>query len=1039
MSKTHEPVATSDIELAPVERELTAEEKFKITEHTLEQDALEAMMSTNVKTGLSTEEAAIRLERDGPNALTPPPRTPLWYKLLIHLVGGFSALLWVGSILCFIVFAIDASVENLILAIVLAVVVTLTGIFAFYQELKQEKVLNSFLKLAPSTCQCLRGGEWINLNAADCVKGDIVKIEGGRKIAADVVVIEAQGVKVNNSSLTGEAEPQKRSPGCSDAENAMRSRNVAFFGTDCESGIGMGVVVRIGDETAIGCIAQGTILQEKPATLMTQEIEHFIHIIAIIAVIIGVIFFFVYCIKNGFENFLDGLILMIGLIVANVPEGLLATITVAQTITALHMAEKNVLVKDVEMVETLGSINVIASDKTGTLTQNRMTVRHAIYDTKNVKPVAHGRENSTVDATRSETTEKPVYGAEVDGFQTGIHPANKATGRLVKTPGDFEKLAPAVQGLVLAAGLCNHATFIERDVPILKRSTNGDASESALLKFAHSHTDVDVLRTKTPELACVPFNSAHKWMATIHKNTSGKGYKLYVKGAPERVLEKCATWGSGSKITPAVAQEIKEANEEVADNGERVLAFAEATLDLPDNFKFDTDDINALNFKVDKLNFLGLLSLEDPPRPEVPGAVALCHEAGIRVIMVTGDHPLTARSIAGQVGILRDGINAPIYDLANANRMDETKNSCVVEGKFVDQFSMADWKYVLSREDVVFARTLPYQKQIIVGKIQELTNSVVAVTGDGVNDAPALKIANVGIAMGTGSEVAKDAADMILMDDNFASIVNGIEEGRLIFANLKKSIAYTLTSNIPEILPFLCQAALDMPLALEVIMILCIDLGTDMAPAIAFAYEKAESDIMKQPPRDREKDKLVTLSLISFSYLQIGAIQGFGAYTAFFESFKLDDFDADLIIGQEHDWSENEGKGLCYFKNNNGDCVQFDERKDILARAQTAFLATIVVCQIGCGIACKTRLNSIFSQGMKNMVQNYAILQEIVLIAMLVYIPGLQSGFGTLNFDFPLWFIGAPFAFFIVVYDEWRKYMIRTLGKDHWFTTYFYF
>lgn len=300
--------------------------------------------------------------------------------------------------------------------------------------------------------------------------------------------------------------------------------------------------------------------------------------------------------------------------------------------------------------------------------------------------------------------------------------------------------------------------------------------------------------------------------------------------------------------------------------------------------------------------------------------------------------------------------------------------------------------------------------------------------------------------MGSGSQVAQDAADMILMDDNFASIVKGIEEGRLIFANLKKSIAYTLTSNIPEITPFLCQIALKVPLALTTIMILCIDLGTDMLPAISFAYEVSEQDIMKQPPRDRHNDKLVTWTLISFSYLQIGMIQAFAAFTAFFFVFqRVGHFSASSMLEDrqgitwEDSDKDDDQNGNCNFKNDDGDCVYYDERMDILRQAQTTFLASIVIMQIGCGIACKTRINSIFNHGMVNMVLNFGIFQEIVLIALLVYAPFLHYAFGTANIDGEDWLIAVPFSIVVIFYDEGRKYIMRRVGKDHWFYRYFYF
>lgn len=448
----------------------------------------------------------------------------------------------------------------------------------------------------------------------------------------------------------------------------------------------------------------------------------------------------------------------IGIIVANVPEGLLATVTVALAITAQRMHSKNVLVKTVETVETLGSINAIASDKTGTLTQNRMTVRHAIFNSSRVTKLPDGRENSSVNVhsrlsednilmqsssniefnkrMASEEGAEPVKSGNVDpenkeGWAIGMHPVNRATGRVRRANDDLI-------GLIRAAGLCNHSVFEngENEKPILQRKTTSDPTEGALLKFAHSHTSVYELRRRYPEVACVPFSSVSKWMGTIHEERVG--HRLIIKGAPEKVLERCSFHGSGEPITPEILSDIEDANAEVAENGERVLAFAELLLpDIPHGFQFVTDESEGFNFPCTGLRFVGMASIEDPPRDEVPPAVTCCHEAGIKVIMVTGDHALTARSIAGQVGILQpsaDGELAPLYNMALPmnERCDKSKNSVVVTGPDVKRFNEEDWEYVLSRRDIVFARTQPDQKQQIVTRLQA-HDLVVAVTGDGVN------------------------------------------------------------------------------------------------------------------------------------------------------------------------------------------------------------------------------------------------------------------------------------------------------------------
>ena len=368
-TKTYETVKIDELELGNFNesKDQSTIDNY-MDEHMLPIPQMLEALGTNLETGLTTEEAGIRLKRDGFNKLTPPPK-PFWLaKLLVHVAGSFSILLWIGSILCFIVYGLDGSIENLTLGIILAAVVTLTGMFSYYQELKSDAVLEGFMKLSPTTCDVFRDGKFETIPAENLVKGDIIRLQFGKKVPADVIVLENTGIKVDNSSLTGEAEPVKRTTEASDP-SPWRSKNVAFFGTNCVEGTAKCVVARCGDHTAIGGIASLTTGEPAPEPLMKQEIERFVHMIAAIAVIIGVVFL-ICSLVMGYEP-QASVIFMIGIIVANVPEGLLATVTVALTITALRMADSNVLVKSNLIVETLGSVNVIASDKTGTLTQNR--------------------------------------------------------------------------------------------------------------------------------------------------------------------------------------------------------------------------------------------------------------------------------------------------------------------------------------------------------------------------------------------------------------------------------------------------------------------------------------------------------------------------------------------------------------------------------------------------------------------------------------------------------------------------------------------
>jgi len=1001
-----------------------AQERCVITEHKLSLPDLAKEMDVDFEVGLSSAEAEIRNEKYGLNSLTEEESVHWLIKMLMHVAGGFSLLLWAGGILCFIVYALDGSVPDLTLGIVLVVVVTATGIFSYVQEVKSEATLASFQNLTPDEAMVKRDGAFVKMNAVNLTYGDVVKLEAGEKIPADVIIIESTGMKVNNASLTGESEPLKRVPECTD-DMPTRSKNVAFFGTHVEEGVALGCVVKIGDDTTMGEIARSVQLTQKAPPLMQLELERFVHIISGIAITIGVVFFI--CGVTMGYSVKRALIFTIGIIVANVPEGLLATVTVALTITATNMAACHVHVKSTLIVESLGSVTCIASDKTGTLTQNTMKVVNAILPDGTVRTQSHPKTASVkID------DEQPIKLDEVG-----------------------TRYAPHATALIEAAGLCNHVQFYHKkdaktgeNIDIVKRMTEGgNASEAALLKFSHANGNVYEYREDFPEIACVPFNSNNKFMVTIHKTKTAGQFRLIIKGAPERVMERCQTVmnvesGSETALTPAIIEAANESNKQLAQNGERVLAFGELILKGYDpNFEFDTEDIAKTNFPMDKFKYIGMLALEDPPRPEVPGAVLNCQTASIKVVMVTGDHPLTARSIANKINILTEemgGNRAQIYSLENKDRFDESKLGVVVTGDVLKHFEDKDWEYVLSRKGIVFARTLPQQKQEIVNKLQDEAtyNEVVAVTGDGVNDSPALKAARVGIAMGSGAPVAHDASDLILKDDNFASIVDGVREGRLIFANLKKSIAYTLTSNIPEILPFLAQIILKIPLGMTTIMILCVDLGTDILPAISFAYEFAEGNIMNIPPRDRNTEFLVTPQLISFSYLQIGIIQAFASFTVFFDSLERDGFDEDTVLRDElgFEWDEEDSSD-CFPSTKTDEasgCATSGERRFALRRAQTAYLAAIVMCQIGCGIACKTREYSIFQHGFYNAVFNYGLIQETGLILMLVYIPGLQSAFATEEIYGVSWALALPFAFCLWGYDEMRKMLIRSLPPDHY-------
>ncbi|KAJ0397615.1 hypothetical protein P43SY_003499 [Pythium insidiosum] len=912
-------------------RELVMEEhKQSITE-------VLADLGSDLEAGMRIDEVDRRLEAEGLNRLSPPKQTPEIIKYIRELTTLFSLLLWLGGALCIILYIVQGDPNNLYLGIVLFLVVTITGTFSYVQNRKSSNLMESFKNMMPTMTTVIREGKSQKIDAAQLVRGDIVLLKGGDKVPADIRLIEcSDDLVVDNSSLTGEPEPLKRVPDCTD-DNPLETKNLCFFGTFIPEGSGKGVVVRTGDKTVMGRIARLATSTGVEMTPIAREINHFVHIIAVVAVSIGIIFFIIgFIIKT---DIVTNVVFMIGIIVANVPEGLLATVTVCLSLAANRMAHRSVLVKNLEGVETLGSTSCICSDKTGTLTQNIMTVANLVYNNK-------------------------IFDAECSITPTGNYDLND----------------PSYQALQRCATLCNNAVFDEeskyekvlaadgtvtrgapkpfktnvtsssgQELGMVMWDTIGDASESAMIKFCHDKRDIMEYRAANAKIKEVPFNSKNKYQLSFHRqdNDDSKPLLMVMKGAPERILSRCGKVLMGGEevdLTPERLAEIENCQLELSKKGMRVLGFAQKILDpsvYPANYEFNTDnpnfplgekevDYDAVpkpDSKIEEpLCFIGLMALIDPPRPEVPSAVEKCKTAGIRVIMVTGDHPVTAKAIAHKVGILWGPTSEDIEEENKRRGLSpgdfgwqdpQTAPAIVVPGWTISlDTPQEEWDRILDHNQVVFARTSPQQKLIIVENCQR-RKEIVAVTGDGVNDSPALKKADIGIAMGImGSAVSKEAADMILLNDNFASIVTGVEEGRIIFDNLKKSICYALAVNIPELVPFLLYATVRLPLPLTTVLMLAICLGTDMIPAISMAYERAENDIMLRSPRNAEVDHLVTKKLVFFAYPTIGIIQACAGMFVYL--VVMNDFGYPPAILPELGFLDNFGKQVLWCKTERG-------------------------------------------------------------------------------------------------------------------------
>lgn len=901
--------------------------------------------------GLSEQEAARRLQECGPNVLEETGKKSLLKAYLRQFWNFFSILLIIGALLSFLAEYLDPGKGNLYIGIAIGLVVILNSTFAFIQEYQAAKTMESFRQLLPPHAKVLRNGKNRDILASEIVPGDVILVEEGDKIPADGRLIETNVLKVDNSAITGESEPQLRSLECTHP-NILECRNMVFSGTLVQSGNGKAIVFGTGPNTQIGNLAILTEQTTNVETPIRRELNHFIKIISAIAIILGVVFFILAIFLH--DPLLASLVFAIGIIVANVPEGLLPTVTLALSLASRRMAARNALIKQLESVETLGSTTVICTDKTGTLTQNKMAVNSILV----------GFECLVLEYPLS--TKKRTVGQEAEG-STNKNAENKISDSgtegvcILEKPVWYPEKLPSA--FIRVAGLCNNAKLQE-----LPPGYKGDPTEGALLVFANSLEDIKKLQNDYPRLEEFPFDSLTKRMEVICRTPEGKP-EAYLKGAPEVVVKMCssAIYSEGiTKLDETKKKELLNRHLALAERGERIIALAYRQ--VKEQKEYTGDFI-----------FLGFIGIVDPPRPEVREAIAKCHTAGIKVVMITGDHPVTAESIANEVGLAEAG------------------NLQIITGDELNLLSSEELASRLKSPSIVFARTSPVQKLKIV-QLFQAQREIVTMTGDGVNDAPAIKNADMGVAMGSGTDVVREAADMVLLDDNFATIVNAVEEGRIVFDNIKKFIVYILASNIPEIVPFIAFVLFALPLSMPVQLILSIDLGTDMLPAIALGQEKGEGDIMKRPPRARE-EKLLTPPLLLTAYGIKGPIEAVAGFFCYF---------AVLFAGG---WKFGE---------------QLANNNPLYMQSVTAFFAAVIICQIANVFASRTRMQSVFSMGLfSNRMVLLGIAVELLILALIIWNPFANLIFNTSPLDLRYVLLSIPFAIFLLGIDELRKYLLR--------------
>lgn len=869
--------------------------------------------------GLSAAEARRRLAEFGPNHLeeVAPVRLPL--RLAREFTHLFAVILWLAAALCFVAEAYDPGQGMAQLGWAIVGVIVINGVFSFWQEYRAERALAALRELLPQRVAVSRDGQVRQIPAEELVPGDLILVEEGESIPADCRLIEALGLRVNTATITGESRPKTRHAGPSDDDSPLTAPNLLLAGTTVLAGSGQAVVFATGMRTEFGRIAHLTQTAGEAQSPLQREIARLSRLVALLATGIGVAFFLIGQALG--LPFWGNLLFAIGIIVANVPEGLLPTVTLSLAMATQRMAKRSALVRHLPAVEALGSTTVICCDKTGTLTRNRMAVRSLFL----------GGETCTPEELRSRPERAAAYRA-----------------------------------LFNNAALCHNLREGDRNGD---QRFVGDPMEAALAALGLEVGGPPPAVRRVDE---IPFDTDRKRMSVVCDGPEGR--VLFCKGALETVLPRCTRvrWDSRScPLDDAKAQAFLRAQDEMAGRGLRVLAFAHSA--VPDGAVAGEDG----------LTLTGIVGLEDPPRPEVPWAIARCREAGIRVVMVTGDHPHTAEAIAREIGLV-----------ASARPV-------VITGDELRRMRPAQLQLALDAPEILFARVAAEQKMLIVAALQK-KGEIVAVTGDGVNDAPALKTADIGIAMGiSGTDVAKQAADIVLLDDNFASIVDAIEEGRAVFDNLRKFLTYILTSNIPELVPYLAFVLFRIPLPLTVMQILAVDLGTDILPALALGAEKPDPAVMKRPPRPRT-ERLLNWPLIARAYLFLGVLQATAALAAFF-----------FVLG---------GGGWSY-----GEVLA---RQDPLyLQATTACLMAIVVSQVVNVFLCRHPRRSAFAFGLaSNPLILWGVAAELLLLLAIVYTPLGNAVFGTAPLALSAWLFVLPFALGLLTLEEVRKAAVRRWG-----------
>ncbi len=881
--------------------------------HSLELDDVAARIGADRGDGLSSEEAARRLAEVGPNELEATHGVSPW-SLLLDQVKNVMILILLIAV------GLSIGLGHGTEAIVIAVIVLFAVLLGFAQEYRAERAIEALREMAAPTATVLRDGEPEEVLAREIVPGDVMLLEAGDRAPADGRLSEVVSLQVEEAALTGESLPvEKQTAALPEGDLPVGDRrNMVYSGTTITYGHGRAVAVATGMQTEFGGIAQLLQTVERAKTPLQLSLDKVGMALARIAVVVVLLVVALGLVRG--QPFLEMLIFGVALAVAVVPEALPAVITISLTLAAQRMVKRNALIRRLPATETLGSVSVIASDKTGTLTKDEMTARKAY-----------------------------AAGDMLEVSGAGYEPEGEFTHN-----GSPAELSPAMTETLRAAALASDAQVI-RDDAEGQWSVRGDPTEGALVvAAAKAGLRKAELDAELPRVGEIPFSSEAKRFTTLHETADG--VVAYAKGAPEVILASCSrllTADGEKALEDGDREAVLGTAQELAGEALRVLAVARRPGATVENAE-------------EEMTFLGLVGMIDPPRPEVKDAVRTCREAGIKPVMITGDHPVTAEAIARELGLLTEGR--------------------VVTGAELEAMDDADLERDV--EDIeVYARVSPAHKLRVVTAFQARGHSV-AMTGDGVNDAPALKKADIGIAMGiTGTDVTKEAAAMTLTDDNFASIVAAVEEGRGVFGNIKKYLMYLLAANLGEVCLLLGASLLGRPLPLSAVQILYVNLATDGLPALALSVDPPERDLMQRPPRQRDTGIFTrpVIALIVTGGIASGIIT-FGLFL----------------------WALSTDR--------------------VLAEAMTMVFATLVLIEFFKAFSYRSDRHSVLSRPLANKWLNLAILWELTLLVLVVNVPFLQDAFGTTTLALVEWMLVAGLAFLIIPVLEVAKWRIRRMG-----------